>query len=1435
MLIKNNIFDSQITKMKKTLLFLITCFTFSFVNAQINSGAPWMKDLNIQSRTAPLKFKDIVDVANTYWKNHDKDAKGSGYKPFKRWENYWKNFINEDGLLPTSQDLWNTWLQKEAQVTLFSSSADGSNWVSLGPTDFANRSTSTANIGRINSIIVDPNNPNTYYAGAPAGGIWKSTDAGLNWTPLIDELPQIGVSGIAVDYNDSNTIYIATGDDDAGDSFSVGVWKSTDGGTTWSQTGLNPSNAPNRMNDIYIHPTDSNILWVATTSGLYKTIDAGVSWTLTQSGNIRDVKIKPEDPNTVYAVSSSIFYKSTNAGDTFTANSTGLPASSGRLVIDVTPANSDVVYVVSATSGNGYQGVFKSSDSGDTFTKKLNTVDIFESTQAWFDLALAISDTNENEIYVGVLNIWKSSDGGDTFTQMNSWFQHTPSYTHADIHLLRFYNGELYTGTDGGFFKSADQGTTFTDLTEGMEISQFYRISVSQQTSGKIAGGLQDNGGFGFANNQWNNYHGGDGMEGVIDPNNDTFYYGFMQNGQNLFVSSDSGQSGNQAFAGPETGNWITPLAINSESEVFAGYSKVYQFKDGTWTAITSISFGQNIDVLEIDNGDTNIMYVAINNSLRKSTDKGISFALVESFSSNITSIEVNNNDSNIVYVTTSGTNGKVLKSIDGGDTFTDISGTLPNLTKNIIKHQAENPNNPLYLGTSVGIYRYDDITADWAPYENNLPNTSVTDLAINLNDNNITAATYGRGVWRSNLPPLELVSDDVKLVSINNPNNNAIICGNTTPQVTVKNNGLNGITSIDVTYTVDASTNNNFTWTGNLASQASTTIALPVLNLDQGAHNLIITATITNDAFPNNNNGTTTFYTNDNGVSEQVNTFESVDDELITYNTSGGTPMWERGIPTGTQLNTATSGTNVYATNLAGNHADQTKAFLISPCYDLSVIINPVLKFNMAFAIEFDWDLVYVQYTLNQGSSWNLLGSSADPNWYNSSRIAGDGLANPENCYNCVGGQWTGTNTTMTEYSYDLVALASETNVIFRFVFHSDQSVNEEGVVIDDFVVDGITPDDDNDGIGNTVDNCPLTANTDQLDTDDDGLGDVCDDDDDNDGILDVDDNCPLTANADQADDNNDGIGNVCDTDNDTILNADDNCPDTANTDQVDFDSDGLGDICDEDIDNDGVPNANDTCNDTPLGDTVDANGCSVFTLPSDNFLLQITGETCRASNNGEISITANETINYTAQLTGNGIDISNAFTTTSQFINLEAGNYLVCITVEGQTAYEQCFNVTITQPEDLAVSSSVNNSSDVISLSMSGATEFFIEFNGQTITTTENDITLDLIKGVNTLKVYTDTDCQGVYQETINNFSSIKIYPNPINDNKLTINMANNSLETAQIKLYSIIGEVILSKTFALQNGAVTIDLPNISKGLYVLDVNDGSTSTNFKVIKK
>ncbi|MBT8258179.1 MAG: hypothetical protein KJO49_06875, partial [Bacteroidia bacterium] len=537
----------------KKLLLLLALISFFGVQGQYQTSTPWMEGFDVNSKSTKIKFKDIVDAGEAYFDSIDKLAKGSGYKQFKRWEAYWQDFVGSDGMVPTSTELWEAWLDVESQSNFRNPLADESNWTSLGPVDFVNRPFSSGNIGRLNVVVQDPSNSATLYAGAPSGGIWKSTDSGANWTQLIDfALPTIGVSGIAIDKNDSNTIYIATGDDDNADSPAIGIWKSTDGGNTWAQTGLNPSNSPGDLNDIFINPNNSQELWVGTSNGVYRTTNGGTSWTTALSGiGIKAIEVKPNDATTLYAISSNRFYKSTDSGASFSQQGTGIPANSGRMVIDVTPANPDLVYLVSTSPSPNYsfQGVFKSTDSGSTFVQTLENDLVFEYfgpgsqqiSQAWYDLCIAVSPTDANEVYFGVVDIYKSSDGGDNFNRINYWYTRDAAYTHADIHHLQFFGNELFVASDGGVFKTNNGGTTFSDLTNGMAISQFYRVDVSEQTSNKINGGLQDNGGYGYFNT-WYNYHGGDGMEGVIDPNNDNLYYGFSQFGGTLNVSSNSGQ-----------------------------------------------------------------------------------------------------------------------------------------------------------------------------------------------------------------------------------------------------------------------------------------------------------------------------------------------------------------------------------------------------------------------------------------------------------------------------------------------------------------------------------------------------------------------------------------------------------------------------------------------------------------------------------------------------------------------------------------------------------------------------------------------------------------------------------------------------------------------------------------------------------------------------
>ncbi len=1041
--------------MKK--IALLFSFFVCFLGHSQFKDAPWYNN-EIADKKENVTIEDLKQMFDAYWQTHDKNKKGSGYKPFMRWINHWENNVTPNGGIISPNEMWNAISQKNARKANRNATAVQipiSNWQPIGPFTHTNTGSWSNGQGRVNVVHVDPSNPDIVYIGTPAGGIWKSTTGGTNWVALSDNLPQIGVSGIAVDYNNSDIIYIATGDCDGNDTYSVGVLKSIDGGLTWNTTGLSFNNTSTYAGDILINPNDSNMLWVATSNGIYRTTNAGVNWTNVRTGDFSQgrIRLKPNDPTIVYAVSSNRFYKSTNSGETFVvaANGSGAPLS-GRLIMDVTPANPEVIYILR----NNTNGIYKSIDGGNTFTQSTNSSNIFESNQGYYDLALCVSPTNENEIYTGCLNIWRSTNGGNTFTKRNSWNSpQSQRYTHADIHYLRYFGNKLYCGSDGGVYVSDNNSTSFTDITASAQISQFYKIAVSNQSASKMVGGLQDNGGHAYSDNQWKNYYGADGMDTAIDPNNSNLYYGFIQNGGSLYISNNAGNSSSGGVGSPngEDGNWVTPLIVNNAGEVFAGYSNLYRLSGNNWVQQNTIGFGGgNIDLITVDPQDINIMYVCINNTLYKSIDKGITFEFIYDAPNNISSIDVHSSNSNIVYLTTQGTNGQALISNDGGNSFTNFSAGLPNISKRVIVHQGQNANNPLFLGTSLGVYYRDDTLSQWEPFDNNLPNVSVTDLDVNLEDKKLTASTYGRGVWQTDIE-VEIPSNDIKLSEILSPNSTDITCteNSITPQVVVKNKGSNVINNVTFNYSIN-SINLTYDWTGTIASEQLQTITLPTTTLESGAYVLTITSTITNDEVANNNSGVKYFYINQPGVINQVNEFEAQSDNLLAYDDSGLITTWQRGVCTGGVLNTGSN--NVYTSNFSGNYDDNRKAFLVSRCYDLTQLVNPKIKFKMAYDLEENWDIVYVEYSVNSGNDWYLLGG-LDANWYNSDRTP---LTSGDDCNNCPGGQWTGTNATLTDYEYSLFQLGGFSNIMFRIVFHSDSSVTQLGVVVDDFVIEGTT-----------------------------------------------------------------------------------------------------------------------------------------------------------------------------------------------------------------------------------------------------------------------------------------------------------------------------------------------------------------------------------------
>jgi len=273
---------------------------------------------------------------------------------------------------------------------------------------------------------------------------------------------------------------------------------------------------------------------------------------------------------------------------------------------------------------------------------------------------------------------------------------------------------------------------------------------------------------------------------------------------------------------------------------------------------------------------------------------------------------------------------------------------------------------------------------------------------------------------------------------------------------------------------------------------------------------------------------------------------------------------------------------------------------------------------------------------------------------------------------------------------------------------------------------------------------------------------------------------------------------------------------------------------ICDDD-DNDGVADINDLCPNTPFGSAVDLFGCAFFSLPTTNFTILTTSENCRSSNNGKVKITAEEIFNYKATIIGDEVNAKYDFTNDVEIRNLRAGTYELCITINEEPDYILCFEIIITEPEDLSVAASINSIDQKVFLEMSGGVRYTIDLNGSIYSTTENGIVLDLSKGVNTIQVKTDVECQGTYEKTIFiSDNDVLFYPNPLKDH-LNVYIGDDTIKNIDLNIYSNIGQLVLSKKYASKDGFVNVDTSFLESGMYMVSINSSSFQSTFKIVKK
>ncbi|MEZ4687106.1 MAG: hypothetical protein R3B47_13875, partial [Bacteroidia bacterium] len=481
-----------------------------------------------------------------------------------------------------------------------------------------------------------------------------------------------------------------------------------------------------------------------TTDGIYRTTDAGANWTQVETGSWRDVEFKPGDPSVVYATQNSTFWKSTDTGANF--SQTYSVSGASRLEIGVSPANSAYVYLLAGpnTGSGSFKGVFRSTDSGATFSSRSTTPNVLgysitgsdDRDQAWYDLAIAVHPSDANTVHIGGINQWKSTDGGSTWSPMTGWSTGQASgsglaYTHADIHDLIYFGTILYSGNDGGIHKSTDHVVNWTNLTFGMQHGQMYRIAGTQSDKNKLLMGNQDEGSnvwVGPGQTNWTHIYGADGMDCMVDQSNASNIYFSTQSG-GLRKSTNGGNSSSGIAPDGNSGaDWVAPYVMDpNNSSIFYGAwgNDVYKNTNGTgatssnWTS--AVVGSATIRHLAIGTNNSQVVYAASSGKIWRSADGGSTWTDITnaalstalSGSPNITRIAVDPADANQLWVTLSAfsSGNKVFESSDGGTTWTNYSGTLPNVPVNCIAYEnsASAPNDALFIGTDVGVYYRDD------------------------------------------------------------------------------------------------------------------------------------------------------------------------------------------------------------------------------------------------------------------------------------------------------------------------------------------------------------------------------------------------------------------------------------------------------------------------------------------------------------------------------------------------------------------------------------------------------------------------------------------------------------------------------------------------------------------------------------------------------
>ncbi len=679
-------------------------------------------------------------------------------------------------------------------------------WQPIGPTNIG---------GRINTIAVDPTDANTWYVGCASGGVFKTTDAGANWTPIFDEQPFLPIGDIEIDPHNPRVLYVGTGDPNVtGFPFvGDGLWRSTDAGATWTNIGLEETRIISRVR---VHPMDSNLLYVAAMGlpmatnpdrGVYKSTDRGATWTrrlyISDSTGMSDLLIDPTDPNRLWACGwdrvrrsnySIVYgpgarvYRSLDGGLNWSAVYGTPGAQQCRIGLDQDPADPDHLIAQVIAGGSSSAPLFEtdalveSFDGGDNWTPYNVSFPNSENAMGGFGWYFGKPRFNPfvpGEVHMLGVNLWRTQNAGI------SWSELAPSgLVHADKHDMVWQDASTaLLATDGGLFRTTNGGSSWTRV-DDIPNTQFYRATLNPHASGEVWGGAQDNGtssnsGVG---KDWDYRFGGDGFHADFNPANPSIVFAEYQNGA-IVRSTDGGLffdwfANTLPFA--DRRNWDMPY-VHSKfvEEVYAGTYRLYRSPSGgfsdNWTPVSGdltkgiLTFANYHTLTTIAESPLNpgLIYTgASDGRVSRTDDGGGSWITLDPNglpNRYVTDVEASFLDTNRVYVVHSGYKNNdntplIHTSADRGATWTSIAGSgasgLPQLGINNLEISPYN-DSTLFVANDAGVYATTDMGQNWFVLATGMPSVNVYDLELDTASGELIAATHARSMYRTDVSDL--------------------------------------------------------------------------------------------------------------------------------------------------------------------------------------------------------------------------------------------------------------------------------------------------------------------------------------------------------------------------------------------------------------------------------------------------------------------------------------------------------------------------------------------------------------------------------------------------------------------------------------------------------------------------------------------------------